>query len=321
MSNHAEQTESPVVQQGAIRVGSPIYPEGAKEASPPWPTARKERLGFLSSIRRHRSASIGLALVCALALLAILAPYIAPYDPLEQDVLNALRPPSRVHLLGTDDVGRDLLSRIIVGSRISLTVGLLVVSIAGTAGIVTGLLAAYYEGWFDNLICRFIDILLAFPHFLLALVVVAILGPSLINAMLAVALSSISGYTRVTRGVVLSEKQRDYVLAARITGCSPWRIMFRHILPNIMAPIVILATLSVGSAILATASLSFLGLGAQPPTPEWGAILSRGRTYIRKAWWLSTFPGLAIMISVLGLNLLGDGLRDILDPRLRHERH
>jgi len=255
-----------------------------------------------------------------MALMAILAPLIAPYDPAKQDILNALAPPSRAHLLGTDSVGRDLLSRIIVGSRISLTIGLLVVSIAGSIGVSLGLLAAYYEGWIDNVTCRIIDMLLAFPRFLLALAVLTVLGPSLTNAMFAVAISSISGYTRVTRGAVLSEKQRDYVLAAQVVGCKDRRIMFRHIFPNVFGPIIVLATLSVAGAILATAGLSFLGLGAQPPTPEWGAILSRGRRYLRKAWWLTTFPGFAIMMAVLGLNLLGDGLRDILDPRLRHER-
>jgi peptide/nickel transport system permease protein len=249
---------------------------------------------------------------------AVFAPQIAPYDPNQQEILNALAPPSLAHPLGTDHVGRDVLSRIIVGSRISLSVGLLVVVVSGVVGVLLGLAAGYYESWPDAVISRIIDVLMAFPSFLLALAVLTVLGPSLTNAMIAVAIAQIPTFTRVMRGTVLSEKQKDYVLAARVIGAGNPRIMLRHLPINTAAPIIVLATLNVAGAILTTAALSFLGLGAQPPTPEWGAMLSRGRSFMRTAWWLTVFPGLAIMVTVFALNLLGDGLRDILDPRLRN---
>lgn len=276
------------------------------------------RWQFWRRLFRHRSATLGLILVMFVAMVALWAPGLVPHDPLKQDILHALDPPSRDHLFGTDAMGRDLLSRVILGSRISATVGLVVVVVAGTTGVVSGLVAAYFEGWVDQVISRIIDLMLAFPSFLLALSVLTILGPSLTNAMLAVAIATIPSFARVSRGAALAEKQRDHILAARVVGVRNHGIIFRHILPNILAPIMVLATVSLATAILTTASLSFLGLGAQPPTPEWGAILSRGREYMRIAWWLTVFPGMAIAISVLALNLLGDGLRDLLDPRLRN---
>ena len=279
---------------------------------------RANRWEFWRRLFRHRSATLGLVIVVIVSMVAVFAPHIMPHDPLKQDILSALSPPSRDHPFGTDAMGRDLLSRVILGSRISVTVGLVVVLVAGTTGILAGLVAAYFEGWVDNVISRFIDLLLAFPSFLLALSVLTILGPSLINAMLAVAIATIPSFARVARGAALSEKQKDHILAARVIGVNNVGIIFRHILPNTLAPLIVLATVSLATAILTTASLSFLGLGAQPPTPEWGAILARGREYMRVAWWLTVFPGMAIAISVLALNLLGDGLRDLLDPRLRH---
>jgi peptide/nickel transport system permease protein len=234
-----------------------------------------------------------------------------------QDLLGALAPPSRAHLFGTDQFGRDILARVMFGARVSLTSGLLVVLLAMLTGVPLGLIAGYYGGSTDQVISRGIDILLAFPGFLLALAIVSVLGPSLTNAMLAVAISSIPVFTRVVRGSVLSEKAREYILAARALGCGRGRIIFRHLLPNIMGPILVLATLRIGTAILTTAMLSFLGLGAQPPTPEWGEMLATARPYIRQAWWLTLFPGMAITVTVLAVNLLGDGLRDVLDPKLR----
>ena len=266
---------------------------------------------------RHPSSLVGAVLLSVIAFGAVFAPSIAPYPPLTQDLSAALSPPSRTHLFGSDDFGRDVFSRVIFAGRISITAGLIASLIAAVGGVLTGLVAGYYGGWADELISRGIDILLAFPGFLLALAVLAMLGPSLANAMVAVAISSIPGFTRVVRGSVLAEKSRDYIMAARALGCGSARVMVRHLLPNIAAPIFVLATLRAGQTILITASLSFLGMGAQPPTPEWGLMLSLGRAYIRVAWWLTFFPGLAIAMTVLALNLLGDGLRDTLDPRLR----
>ena len=279
--------------------------------------ARENFSGFMRRLVRHRSAMVGLSITGLLAIIAVLAPAIAPFDPLEQNLRAALLPPSTSHWMGTDEFGRDIFSRILYGASISLEVGLLVVFVSGTVGVTLGLLAGYFEGWVDAVISRGIDILLAFPGLLLAIAIVTVLGASLVNALIAISIANIPRYARVTRGVVLSQKQRDYVAAARALGSGHARILLLHVLPNISAPIIVLASLGVATAILTAASLSFLGLGAQPPEPEWGAMLSSGRSYIRRAWWVTVFPGLAIMVTVLALNLFGDGLRDVLDPKTK----
>ena len=268
-------------------------------------------------LRRNRMAMIGAAILFIEIVLAIGAPVIAPYDPLDQNPRAALQAPSREHLMGTDDTGRDLFSRVIWGARISLRVGIVSVLIGGGIGIMLGVIAGFRGGWLDNLIMRFIDLLLAFPGILLALGIIAILGPGLSNVMLAVGISSIPGYTRVARGSTLALREREFVTSARSIGAKDRRIMLRYILPNVLPPLVVLATLGIAGAILTAAGLSFIGLGAVPPTPEWGAILTLGRKYINQAWWYTTFPGIAIMITVLGINMLGDALRDALDPKLR----
>jgi peptide/nickel transport system permease protein len=271
----------------------------------------------MRQLRRNRTAMIGAAILLIEIILAIGAPVFAPYDPLDQNPRAALQAPSREHLMGTDDTGRDLFSRVIWGARISLRVGIVSVLIGGGIGILLGVVAGYRGGWLDNLIMRFMDLLLAFPGILLALGIIAILGPGLSNVMLAVGISSIPGYTRVARGSTLALRQREFVTSARSIGAKDRRIMLRYILPNVLPPLVVLATLGIAGAILTAAGLSFIGLGAVPPTPEWGAILTLGRKYINQAWWYTTFPGIAIMITVLGINMLGDALRDALDPKLR----
>ncbi len=250
-------------------------------------------------------------------LLVLLAPLISPYEPTEQFRRHRLQAPNADFLLGTDNLGRDILTRILYGGQVSLQVGIVSVAIGATIGTLLGLIAGYIGGWVDVLIMRFIDMMLAFPGILLALVIIAVLGRNLQNVMIAVGLSSIPVYTRVVRGSTLSVKQFDFIIAAQALGGSSWRIMSRHILPNVLAPIMVVATNGVAGAIIAGAALSFLGLGQQPPDPEWGLMLNEGRDYIRAAAWVTTYPGLAIMITVLSINLLGDGLRDILDPRLK----
>ncbi|MCB9160980.1 MAG: ABC transporter permease [Caldilineaceae bacterium] len=268
-------------------------------------------------LRRNRAAMLGAALISLEILIAVFAPLVAPYDPIEQSIYDALQPPSAAHWLGTDEVGRDILSRIIYGTRISLRVGLLAVGIGSAIGVTLGLIAGFYGKMADNLILRLMDIWLAFPGILLALAIIAVLGPSLFNVMIAVGLSAVPTYVRVTRSSVLSVREMEYVLGARAVGCPSRIIIWRHILPNVLPSLIVLTTLGIAGAILAAAALSFIGLGAQPPTPEWGAMLTVGRQFMRQAWWVTAFPGLAIMITVLGINLLGDGLRDALDPRLR----
>jgi ABC-type dipeptide/oligopeptide/nickel transport system permease subunit len=271
-------------------------------------------------LRRNRGAVVAAAVLGALVLAALLAPWIAPYDPIEPEPPAALQGPSAAHWMGTDALGRDVFSRIVHGTRVSLLEGVIAVLLAGGVGITLGLLAGYYGGWLDVTIMRSVDVLLAFPSILLALVVLAVLGPNLLNAMLAVGVAWIPNYARLTYGTVLSVKQNQYVEAARVVGGSDLQIMLRYILPNVAGPLIVLASLCMAFAILAAASLSFIGLGAQPPTPEWGAMAADGRAYLRRAWWVSTFPGLAVMVTVLAINLLGDGLRDALDPRMKERR-
>ncbi len=267
-------------------------------------------------LRRNRGAMTGLYLILILALVAVFADHLAPYDPIRVVADSALQSPARDHLLGTDPLGRDILSRLIHGARLSLRVGLVSVGIAALCGTTLGLLAGYYGRGLDLVIMRFIDLLLAFPNVLLALAIIAVLGPGIFNLMIAVGISATPGYGRLVRGSVLSIKENTYVEAAAAVGAPDQLIIRRHILPNVLGPVIIFSTLGMAGAILTGAALSFLGLGVQPPTPEWGTMLSEGRNYLRMAWWIATFPGLAIMVTVLSINMLGDGLRDALDPRM-----
>ncbi|MCP8883320.1 ABC transporter permease subunit [Devosia sp. XJ19-1] len=271
----------------------------------------------------NRGAVIGLVVFTLLVLTAIFAQWLAPHSPIQQYRDALLVPPSWIEggrpefLLGTDAVGRDILSRLIHGAQYSLLIGTVVVIIALGAGVVFGLIAGYAGGWVDTVLMRIMDIILAFPSLLLALVLVAILGPGLLNMMIAIALVLQPHFVRLTRSAVLGELGKDYVTSARMAGSGHWRMMFKTILPNCLAPLIVQATLSFSSAILDAAALGFLGLGAQPPTPEWGTMLAEARQFILRAWWVVTFPGLAILITVLAINLVGDGLRDALDPKLK----
>ncbi len=268
--------------------------------------------------RRLRNLTLGGSIVALLLAVALLAPWIAPFDPVgDADLNNYLHPPGGSFLLGTDLFGRDVYSRIIYGTRISLGVGVAVQAAAVTIGMTLGLLAGFYGRWADNLIMRTTEVIFAFPGLLFAIAVMAVIGPNLYNVFLALGLVSWTSLARVVRGQVLTVKGQEYVEAARALGASNARIVVRHILPHTLAPAIILVTLGIGGAILAEASLSFLGLGAQPPTPSWGSMLSTGRDYLLQAPWLSVYPGLAIFLTVMGFNLLGDGLRDLLDPRLQ----
>ena len=271
----------------------------------------------LRRVRRHKGAVTGLVIVGALVFVAVFQNTLAPGSPIRIDIGNALAAPGPGHLMGTDQYGRDTFSRVVHGSGISLTVGLISVGIAATIGTAIGLLAGYYGRAVDAVLMRVVDVMLAFPGILLALGIVSVLGPSLRNLEIAVGISGIPVYARLVRGSVLVAKEQLYVDAARVIGVPVRVILGRHILPNVVAPVIVAGTLGMGTAILAAAALSFIGLGSQPPTPEWGRMLSEGRDYLRDAWWISTFPGLAIMLTVLGVNVLGDGLRDVLDPRLK----
>lgn len=272
---------------------------------------------------RNRGAVAGLFVFAALVVIAILAPLIAPHGAATQYRDALLLPPvwqdggRSDFLLGTDAVGRDMLSRLIYGTQYSLFIGVVVVSIALIGGIITGLLAGFFRGWVDTVIMRVMDLILAFPSLLLALVLVAVLGPGLTNAMIAIAIVYQPHFARLARAAVMAEMEREYVTAARVAGAGNLRLMFRTILPNCLAPLIVQATLSFSAAVLDSAALGFLGMGAQPPTPEWGTMLAEAREFILSAWWVVTFPGLAILISVLAINLMGDGLRDALDPKLK----
>jgi peptide/nickel transport system permease protein len=274
-------------------------------------------LAFFRRLFRTTQAQLGGALVLLLVVTALFAPALAPHDPYELMVGPPMAPPSRAYPFGTDDLGRDMLSRIMYGSRITVQIGLISVSLALGIGVTIGLLAGFYGGAIDNLLMRFTDLALAFPGFLLTLAIVAVLGPGLTNAMIAVGIGAFPGFARLVRGSVLSVRETEYVAAARVLGATPARIILRAILPNVLAPIVVLATLAFPLAVLDAAALSFLGLGAQPPTPEWGALLIDGRNYLRSAPHLVNVPGAAIFVTVLGFNLIGNSLRDALDPRLR----
>jgi dipeptide transport system permease protein len=271
----------------------------------------------------NRGAVIGLAVFVLLVLVAIFAPVLAPHSPTDQYRNALLTPPAWAEggraefLLGTDAVGRDILSRLIHGAQFSMLIGTVVVILSLSTGVVLGLLAGYARGWVDTVMMRIMDLILAFPSLLLALVMVAILGPGLINTMIAIAVVLQPHFVRLTRSAVLGELGKDYVTSARVAGAGHFRLMFKTILPNCLAPLIVQATLSFSTAILDAAALGFLGLGAQPPTPEWGTMLAEARQFILRAWWVVTFPGLAILITVLSINLVGDGLRDALDPKLK----
>ncbi|RLG72522.1 MAG: ABC transporter permease [Methanobacteriota archaeon] len=296
---------------------------------------------YMQRMMKNHTAIIGLIITLSLVFVAILAPWIAPYDPVDAELPDRLSPPQlitcltnllgfqggnhprqtggRVYLLGADEQGRDILSRLIYGSRTSLRVGVVAVSIALVAGLVLGTCSGYYGGRLDTIIMRAMDILLAFPAIVLAIAIMTIFEkPSINNAMIAIGIVNIPRYARVVRGAVLSTKQNEYVEAVKALGASNLRIIFKHVLPNCLAPIIVYSTLGVATAILEAAALSFLGLGSQPPTPDWGAMLADGREYLMEAWHVSTFPGIAIVVTVLGFNMLGDGLRDVMDPHLKY---
>jgi len=281
------------------------------------PAGRSLTSDALRRLRRSKSALVGGGLLLAIVACALLAPLISPYDPIKASQRTSLEAPSLTHPMGTDRFGRDVLTRVLWGGRLSLPVGFVSVVIAAVIGVALGLVAGYYGGALDALIMRCVDLLLAFPGILLALAIVAILGASLLNLMIAVGIASIPDYVRITRGSVLAIREREFVVAARTIGARDAAMLLRHILPNVLAPLIVLATLGMASAIITGSALSFLGLGVKPPTPEWGNMLSEGREFLQRAWWVAFFPGLAIMLTVFAINLLGDGLRDALDPRMK----
>jgi ABC-type dipeptide/oligopeptide/nickel transport system permease subunit len=289
-------------------------------AQPVPPTARAaspRRTRLLRRFARRRIVLLGFGLVAAEILLAALAPLVAPLDPNAQNFRAVLQPPGWPHLLGTDDLGRDILSRLIFGARLSLQIGLIAVALAVAVGVPLGLTVGYLGGRLDGIVMRFVDGLMALPSLVLALLITAVLGSGLQNAMIAIAVVATPTYTRLMRGQVLSEKQNDYVLAARATGAATPRILFRHILPNSLSPIIVQGSLGIGAAIITESSLSFIGLGAQPPTATWGSMVQVGFQYLETAPWYVLAPAAMIFLAVLGFNLLGDGLRDALDPSLR----
>ncbi len=278
----------------------------------------RQRAKVFKSMFRNKKAVVGAVILIMFALGAIFAPFLTPYEPQRQNIRNRLQGPSSEHWLGTDQFGRDIMTRILYGGRLSLRVGFTSVGIALAIGGTMGMIAGYYGGFIDNLFMRFVDVLLALPGFLLALAIVASLGPGLENVIIAIGIANIPAFARMMRSSVLTVKELDYVSASIAVGCSDFRILVRHVLPNAINPIIVLATLGLAGAILAAAGLSFLGMGAQPPTPEWGSMIATARPFIRVAHYPVTFPGLAIFFTVLSLNMVGDGLRDALDPRSTH---
>jgi dipeptide transport system permease protein len=315
-------TDAPA--QDTVAPASPVTPISASGTAPGQPQRRfaglRETWYYFS---QNKGAVVGFYVLVALVLIAIFAPWIAPHDPAHQYRDAFLTPPVwqdgglPQFILGTDAIGRDMLSRLIHGARYSLAIGLMVVILSLISGVTLGLIAGYFRGWVDALIMRIMDIILAFPSLLLALVMVAIIGPGLVNAMLAIALVLQPHFARLTRAAVMAEANREYVTAAKVAGAGHFRLMFKTILPNCVAPLIVQATLSFSNAILDAAALGFLGMGAQPPAPEWGTMLADSREFILRAWWVITLPGIAILITVLAINLIGDGLRDALDPKLK----
>ena len=297
-------------------------PNGTAVALPaPVEVEERQWVMTLKRLARRRTALFGLGVVVTVLLAAAFAPWLTPFDPLEQDINQRLKEPGwqtaegRVHALGTDHLGRDILARVIFGSRIALVVGLSAVLISGVLGMAIGLVSGYFGGKVDDFFMRLADVQLAFPFILLAIAVIGVLGPSLRNIIIVIGVSSWVVYARVVRGEVLSIREREFVQAAIALGSRDGRILVRHVLPNAFTPWLVVATLDMARVIVIESALSFLGLGVQPPTPTWGGMLADGRVYLSTAWWLATFPGLAILVTVLGINLLGDGLRDTLDPR------
>lgn len=282
-------------------------------------------LDFIKQFKKNKSAVVGFFIVLVLVIFAIFAPFIATHIPIEQHLADRLLPPawfeggSIGHLLGTDDFGRDLFSRIVYGARISIMIGAISVSISLFFGLVMGVFAGYFGGLVDAMIMRLVDIMLSIPAILLAIVIVSILGPSLFNAMIAIGIVGVPTYARIVRASVMAEKEKEYVIASRVNGSNNIRLMFKVILPNSTTPIIVQATMGFASAVLEAAGLSFLGLGAQPPTPEWGAMLADSLQYITTASWMIFYPGIAIFLTVLGFNLIGDGLMDVLDPKLKEK--
>jgi peptide/nickel transport system permease protein len=276
---------------------------------------------ILRRIGKHHLALVGVIILVPMFLCAVLAPLLAPHDPVEPDLKSILAPPSFSHPFGTDTLGRDVFSRVIYGSRISLLVGFVSVGIATLIGIMLGAISGYYGGIVDETIMRFVDLMMCFPTFFLILAVIALLEPSIWNIMIVIGLTSWMGIARLVRAEILGIKNKEFVLVAKTQGLSESRIIFRHVLPNALSPVYVVATLGIGGAILTESALSFLGIGVQPPTASWGNILTAAKDNIEVAWWLSLYPGLAIFLTVMGYNLLGEGLRDIFDPRRRYQQH
>jgi peptide/nickel transport system permease protein len=306
MDNNPPTTETDQLEATSIQEEALLDELGAHES--PRSLATRAML-------RHRSGMVGLVITLALVIMAIFAPLLAPYDELEMHAADRFHPPSKTYPMGTDEFGRDILSRILIGSRISLSVGLISIGIASLIGVTIGLIAGYGGGLFDTVAMRFFDALMAFPGLLLAIVVLAVLGPGSTSVMLAVAIIAIPGFARLTRANVMAEKEKEYVEAARVVGASSSRIVFRTILPNVFSTLQVQITVAIAGAVLLEAALSFLGLGTPLPAPSWGSMLSIGKDYLNQAPWYGIFPGLAITLLVMGLYLLGDGLRDALDPR------
>ena len=304
--------ESGAALEGASEAASVVETKTGKE-----PKQRSQLAEVWRRLKKNKMAMFGLAVIVIIILTAIFADFVAPYSFRTQNLRRVAEAPSRDHLLGTDELGRDIFSRIIYGTRVSLQVGFVAVSISIIVGGFLGSIAGYYGGKLDNIIMRIMDILLAIPSILLAIAIVSAFGGGLVNVMVAVGISSIPVYARIVKASVISIKEQEFIEAARAVGAKDLRIIFKHVLPNSMAPIIVQGTIGVANAILSAAGLSFIGLGIQPPTPEWGAMLSGGRMFIRTAPHIATFPGVAIMITIFALNLLGDGMRDALDPRLK----
>lgn len=276
-----------------------------------------ELLVTMRLLRKNTLGFAGIFILVCMFIVAISAPWIAPYDPLSQNLLERLQQPSTSHLFGTDPMGRDVFSRVIWGARISPMAGVFTIAVTAIIGFLVGTFSGYIGGMFDTIVMRITDIFLAFPALILAMGMAAALGPSLLNAMIAIAVAWWPEYARIARGSTLSVREEEYIEAARAVGESRLTTIVNHVMPNILAPVLVKFTLDIGVAILFTAALSFIGLGAQPPTPEWGAMVTTGREYLSRWWWIATFPGIAILVAVMGFNLLGDGLRDVLDPKLR----